>query len=180
MGLSCPVCQKYFSRKDIMKRYMNSQHSFSGFAPSQVLRMLPGKCQQFHLVHPFISMVAGMTGSGKTLWVQSLLQRAQNAIHLAQKGFFGVILSGNSLTANDWWLYQKLDLSRVSVLLWSKISTLMPISETWLSSMTKWLKMGAIMESWTCLPKDCIIETWVKFTLSKTYFIKMCVTETST
>ena len=38
------------------------------------------KCQWFQLVHPFTCMVAGMTGSGKTVWVQSLLQQAQTVI----------------------------------------------------------------------------------------------------
>ena len=65
-----------------MQRHVNSQQSYSGFAPPQVMPMFPGKCQRFHLVDPFTCMVAGMTGSGKTQLVQSLLQRAQNAIHL--------------------------------------------------------------------------------------------------
>ena len=38
------------------------------------------KCQRFQLVHSFTCMVAGMTGSGKTVWVQSLLQQAQTVI----------------------------------------------------------------------------------------------------
>ena len=31
-------------------------------------------------VHPFTCMVVGMTGSGKTVWIQSLLQQAQNIL----------------------------------------------------------------------------------------------------
>ena len=42
----------------------------------------PEKCQRFHFVQPFTCMVAGMTGSGKTVWVKSLLQQAQRAINL--------------------------------------------------------------------------------------------------
>ena len=38
------------------------------------------KCQRFQLVHPFTCMVAEMTGSGKTVWTQSLLQQAQTVI----------------------------------------------------------------------------------------------------
>ena len=38
------------------------------------------KCQRFQLVHPFTCMVAGMTGSGKTVWVQSLLQQTHTVI----------------------------------------------------------------------------------------------------
>ena len=78
MSWSCPVCQKDFSRKDSMQRHMNRKHSNSNFAP--VIAMSQEKCQRFQLVHPFTCMVAGMTGSGKTVWVQSLLQQAQTVI----------------------------------------------------------------------------------------------------
>ena len=57
---------------------MNSKHSNSNFAP--VIPMSQERCQRFQLVHPFTCMVAGMTGSGKTVWVQSLLQQAQTVI----------------------------------------------------------------------------------------------------
>ena len=78
MSWSCPVCQKDFSRKDSMQRHMNRKHSNSNFAP--VIPMSQERCQRFQLVHPFTCMVAGMTGSGKTVWVQSLLQQAQTVI----------------------------------------------------------------------------------------------------
>ena len=61
-----------------MQRHMNSKHSYSGFAP--VIPMSQEKCQRFQMLHPFTCMVAGMTGSGKTFWVQSLLQQAQTVI----------------------------------------------------------------------------------------------------
>ena len=41
----------------------------------------PEKCQRFRFQHPFTSMIAGMTGSGKTAWVRSLLQQASETIH---------------------------------------------------------------------------------------------------
>ena len=78
MSWPCPVCQKDFSRKDNLQRHMNSKRSDSNFAP--VIPMSQEKCQRFQLVHPFTCMVAGMTGSGKTVWVQSLLQQAQTVI----------------------------------------------------------------------------------------------------
>ena len=81
MSWPSPVCQKDFSRKDNMPRHMNSKHSDSSFAP--VIPMAQEKCQQFQLVHPFTCMVAGMTGSGKTVWVQSLLQQSQTVIDQA-------------------------------------------------------------------------------------------------
>ena len=61
-----------------MQRHMNRKHSNSNFAP--VIPMSQERCQRFQLVHPFTCMVAGMTGSGKTVWVQSLLQQAQTVI----------------------------------------------------------------------------------------------------
>ena len=78
MSWPCPVCEKDFSRKDNSQRHMNSKHSDSNFAP--VIPMAQEKCQRFQLVHPFTCMVAGMCGSGKTVWVQSLLQQAQTMI----------------------------------------------------------------------------------------------------
>ena len=60
------------------RRLMNSKHSDSSFAP--VIPMAQEKCQRFQLVHPFTCMVVRMTGSGKTVWVQSLLPQAQTVI----------------------------------------------------------------------------------------------------
>ena len=79
MSWSCPVCQKDFSRKDSMQRHVNRKHSNSNFAP--VIPMSQEKCPRFQLVHQFTCMVEGMTGSGTTVWVQSLLQQAQTVIH---------------------------------------------------------------------------------------------------
>ena len=60
---------------------MSHKHSESrSFTSFKAVPFSPEKCQRFHFVHPFICMVAGMTGSGKTVWVQSLLQQAQNVI----------------------------------------------------------------------------------------------------
>ena len=39
------------------------------------------KCQQFPFEHPFAYMIAGMTGSGKSTWVRSLLHQASEAIY---------------------------------------------------------------------------------------------------
>ena len=81
MSWSCPVCQKEFSRKDSMQRHISSKHSTSGLPPFQAMPISREKCQRFHLEHPFTCMVAGMTGSGKSVWVKSLLQQAQKAIY---------------------------------------------------------------------------------------------------
>ena len=80
MNWSCPVCQKDFSRKDNMQRHMNRKHSNSDFSP--FIPMSQEKCQGFQFKHPFTCMVAGMTGSGKTVWVQLLLTQAYRMINL--------------------------------------------------------------------------------------------------
>ena len=84
MSWSCPHCEKSFSRKDSMKRHINNRHSNPGhFTPFNATHYPAERCQRFQLVHPFTCMVAGMTGSGKTVWVQSLLQQAQAVIDQA-------------------------------------------------------------------------------------------------
>ena len=63
-----------------MQRYLSSKHAISGFAPFEAKSISREKCQRFHLEHPFTCMVADMNGSGKSVWVKSLLQQAQKAI----------------------------------------------------------------------------------------------------
>ena len=83
MSWTCSVCQEKFSRKDSMRRHRSHKHSESrSFTSFKAVPFSPEKCQRFHFVHPFTCMVAGMTGSGKTVWVKSLLQQAQRAISL--------------------------------------------------------------------------------------------------
>ena len=80
MNWSCPVCENIFSRKDSMQRHMSSKHNNPGFILFGGMFNSREKCQRFHFIHPFTCMVAGMTGSGKTAWVQTLLQQAQTVI----------------------------------------------------------------------------------------------------
>ena len=82
MSWSCPVCQKDFSSKDNLHRHMNSKHSNSNLAPFNAMPYSTEKCQRFQFEHPFTCMVAGMTGSGKTVWVQSLLTQPYRMINL--------------------------------------------------------------------------------------------------
>ena len=42
--------------------------------------------ERFRFEHPFTSMIAGMTGSGKTAWVRSLLQQASETIYPSPEG----------------------------------------------------------------------------------------------
>ena len=83
MSWSCPYCEKSFSRKDSMKRHIKNKHSTPGhFTPFNAMHYSTEKCQRFQFEHPFTCMVAGMTGSGKTVWVQSLLTQAYRMINL--------------------------------------------------------------------------------------------------
>ena len=80
MNCSCPVCENDVSRRDNMQRHRSSKHNNPGFTPLGGMVNSQEKCQRFQFIHPFTCMVAGMTGSGKTAWVQTLLQQAQNVI----------------------------------------------------------------------------------------------------
>ena len=60
-----------------MKRHINNRHSNLGhFTPFNAMHFSAERCQRFPFEHPFTCMVAGMTGLGKTVWVQSLLTEA--------------------------------------------------------------------------------------------------------
>ena len=91
MSWFCSVCEKSFSRKDNMQRHVMSKHRNAGLTPFQTVPIFSQKCQRFRFEHPFTSMIAGMTGSGKTVWVRSLLQQASETIYPPRRGLFGVI-----------------------------------------------------------------------------------------
>ena len=59
-----------------------SKHRNAGLTPFQTVPMSSKKCQRFRFEHPFTSMTAGMTKSGKAAWVLSLLHQASEAIYL--------------------------------------------------------------------------------------------------
>ena len=61
---------------------MFNKHSNPVFSRREIAPNSIDNCKPFHFVHPFTCMVAGMTDSGKTIWVKSLLQQAQRAISL--------------------------------------------------------------------------------------------------
>ena len=65
-----------------MQRHMNKKHSNSNFSP--VIPMSQEKCQRFQLVRPFTCMVAGMTGSGKTVWVLFTVAKRLHAIEFVK------------------------------------------------------------------------------------------------
>ena len=65
-----------------MQRHVISKHRSASLSPIQAMPTFSQKCQRFQFKHPFTCMVAGMTGSGKTFWVRSVLQQASQAIQL--------------------------------------------------------------------------------------------------
>ena len=82
MSYSCPICEKTFGRKDNMQRHVNNRHSNPDhFTPFNAMPYSAVKCERFQFEHPFTCMVVGMTGSGKTVWVQSLLKQANRMIN---------------------------------------------------------------------------------------------------
>ena len=89
MSWFCSVCEKSFSRKDNMQRHVMSKHRNAGLTPFQTVPIFSQKCQRFRFEHPFTSMIAGMTGSGKTAWVRSLLQQASETIYPAPERIVG-------------------------------------------------------------------------------------------
>ena len=65
-----------------MQRHTNSKHNSVSLTQVQTMPTFTQKCPQFRFQHPFTSIISGMTGSGKTFWVQSLLQQSSQAIQL--------------------------------------------------------------------------------------------------
>ena len=96
MGRMCPICGKlqknlytHLSRThkldNMQRKYWIGQEQLqkSGqrFTPyPQTQNVEDTKCDRFQLLHPFTAIVAGMTGSGKTVWVQNLLEHASRVI----------------------------------------------------------------------------------------------------
>ena len=65
----------------VCKRHVMSKHRSAGLTPFQTVAMFSQKFQRFRFEHPFTSTIAGMTGSGKTTWLRSLLQQASETIY---------------------------------------------------------------------------------------------------
>ena len=83
MSWSCPHRERSFSTKSSMKRHINNRHSNRGhFIPFNAMPFSTDKCQRFQFKHLFTCMVAGMTGSCKTVRAQLLLTQAYRMINL--------------------------------------------------------------------------------------------------
>ena len=77
MSWSCSVSEISLSRTDSMQRHVMSKHRNVGLTPFQTV-LFRQKCQRFRFQHPFTSMIAGMTGSDKT--ISSSSTRAETSI----------------------------------------------------------------------------------------------------
>ena len=61
--------------------FVTSQKTPQQFTPNPRNRPAADtQCDRFQLHHPFTAIVAGMTGSGKTVWVQKLLEHASQVV----------------------------------------------------------------------------------------------------
>ncbi|KAK3717698.1 hypothetical protein QZH41_001101 [Actinostola sp. cb2023] len=93
----CPICGKsqknlytHLSRThkldNLQRKYWIGQEQMQKSGqrftpyPARTQNVEDIKCDRFQLLHPFTAIVAGMTGSGKTVWVQNLLQHASRVI----------------------------------------------------------------------------------------------------
>lgn len=91
----CPICSKpqqniytHLSRThkldNSQRRYWLSQEKIQkegkGLIANAQKQPMEPNCDPFQLLHPFTALVAGMTGSGKTIWVQNLLENAVQVI----------------------------------------------------------------------------------------------------
>ena len=101
---NCPVCGKSQAN---LSTHLSRIHKLDGLARKEWLERekeqrqglskqpvlnLTGKntqtgyglenenCDSFKMVHPFTAIIAGMTSSGKTVWVQKLLENASELI----------------------------------------------------------------------------------------------------
>ena len=91
MGRTCPVCGKVVQN---MSSHLSRVHKLDGPDRGRIftkiqkdsLRFSPypmvekTNCERFQLLHPFTALVAGMTGSGKTVWVQTLIEHRHDVI----------------------------------------------------------------------------------------------------
>ena len=96
MERSCPICAKpqkniytHMSRthkldKSKRSNWLGQNRNQKGgqrFTPyPKPNTVVETSCHRFQLLHPFTAIVAGMTGSGKTVWVQKLLEHANRVI----------------------------------------------------------------------------------------------------
>ena len=74
MSFPCNICAKVFSTRGNLKRHTLNTH---GDVQSKPVEISAGSAV---LQHPFTCIVAGCTQSGKTVWVKSLLEKAQKTI----------------------------------------------------------------------------------------------------
>ena len=168
MSWLCSVCQESFSRKNSMQRHVMSKHRKAGLTPFQAFPMFSQKCQRFCYEHPFTSIIAGMTASGKTAWVWSLLQQASETIYPTPERIIWCYSQWQPaytemLVAMPHIEFAK-EMSRIPILMWT--------DGIWSCLMIKWLTPVKTSELWTSLLVVLIIAIWAWFISCRIYFIR--------
>ena len=95
MNWFCSICEKSFSRKDNMQRYVTSKRRNLGLTPFQTVAMSSQKCQRLRFEHPFTCLIAGMTVSKKRPGFYLYYNKLQKQFTFPRRGSFGVTHNGS-------------------------------------------------------------------------------------
>ena len=75
----CPECGASYSRRNDMERHRHRKHLST--IPPHMASKYDDACGPFQLIAPFTGIISAMTGAGKTVWVQHLLENADTMIN---------------------------------------------------------------------------------------------------
>ena len=120
-----------------MQRLVMSKRWNAGLTPFQTVPMSSKKCQLFCIKQPFTYTIAGMTGSGKTAWVQSLLQQASEAIYLPPQRTIWCYSHRQSVYREMLVAMPHIELSKEFLWLRSRLPILMGTNINWMCLMIR-------------------------------------------
>ena len=172
MSWFCSVCEKSFSRKDNMQRHVISKHRNAGLTPFQTVPMFSQKCQRSRFEHPFTSMIARMTGSGKRPGFDLYCNKLQRPFTLPRRGLVlftmaACVYTNVSRHATHWILQGNsygFGACSIPILMWT--------NGIWSCLMIRWLTPVQTSELRTFLLVVLIIAIWAWFISCRIYFIR--------
>ena len=156
-----------------MQRHVMSKHRNAGITPFQTVpTVFSQKCQRFRFEHPFTSIIAWLTVSGRTAWVQSLLQQASETIYPSperivwcysqwQPAYTEMLVAMPHIEFIKW---IPTALEQDFFLMWK--------NRIWSCLMIRWLTPVKTSELWTSLLVVLIIAIWAWFISCRIYFIR--------